>query len=276
MARQPGLTPQGRSHMANKNKRKPNSAGARKAKVPGAQTKTAPKVPAPSPEATSSEAELPTAIETKPAQKGVAARSKTGASGQRAARRAAKAREQKRDRILVASVVVVVIVGLVGLALATRSNDVGVTESLAWDLPALEGDVDDDGTDDRFQLASYAGKPLVVNFFASWCTSCEAELPRFVDAADRLGDQLEVVFVNSNETGNWRPMAERTGIIDRALIKDIAGANGNGLYRSLRGTGGMPITAFYDENSSLVHVDYGELSTTALAQRLSSLYGLNV
>jgi len=193
-----------------------------------------------------------------------------------AARRAAQARKKKRDLFLVGAVVVLVVAGIIGLAIVTRSNDTGVTDSAAWDLPALTGDTDDDGVDDRYGLASYRGTPLVVNFFASWCTSCEAELPRFVQADNALGDQLEVVFVNSNETGNWRPMAERTGIIDRTLIKDIKGANGNGLYRSLGGTGGMPLTAFYDSNGNLAHVDRGELSTPQLASRLQQLFGLTV
>jgi thiol-disulfide isomerase/thioredoxin len=261
--------------MANKKKKKSKNPGARKAQASAAQQKAAQEASDIAPEAVSAKSASPKSATARAGAKRGSGSARKGQAGQRAARRMAKERKQKRDRILVASVVVIVVVGLVGLALATRSNDVGVTESTAWDLPALEGDIDDDGTDDRFQLAAYAGKPLVVNFFASWCTSCEAELPRFVDAADRFDDDLEIVFVNSNETGNWRPMAERTGITDRTLIKDIAGANGNGLYRSLRGTGGMPITAFYDENSALVHVDYGELSTANLAQRLSTLFGLS-
>ncbi len=193
-----------------------------------------------------------------------------------AVRRAEKARKKKRDQFLVGAAVVLVVAGILAVAILTRSNDTGVTDSATWDLPALTGDIDDDGVDDRYGLVSYRGTPLVVNFFASWCTSCEAELPRFVQADDALGDQLEIVFVNSNETGNWRPMAERTGIIDRTLIKDIKGANGNGLYRSLGGTGGMPLTAFYDANGNLVQVDRGELSSPLLASRLQQLFGLTV
>ena len=62
-----------------------------------------------------------------------------------------------------------------------------------------------------------------------------------------------------------------------AVIRDTSqGANGNGLYRSLGGTGGMPLTAFYDANGNLVQVDRGELSTQVLASRLQQLFGLTV
>lgn len=191
----------------------------------------------------------------------------------RAAQRARRAKKAKRDRWLLIGAVGAVVAVVVALAVASGSDDVGVTEAAAFDLPALEeggNDVDDD----RFQLSDYGGSPLVVNFFASWCTSCESELPRFVAAGETFEDELEIIFVNSNETGNWRPMAERTGIIDKALVKDINGSNGNGLYRSLGGSGGMPLTAFYDADGNVVHVDLGELSTEALAVRLEQFFGL--
>ena len=114
----------------------------------------------------------------------------------------------------------------------------------------------------------------MVNFFASWCTNCENELPRFKFVDEQFADELNVVYVNSNETGNWEPMAERTGILDGRLVKDINGSNGNGLYRSLGGRGGMPITAFYDAEGNVVRVDQGELSSEALVARLINLYGI--
>ena len=193
-----------------------------------------------------------------------------------AAREAERARKARRDQLVLGLGVLVLVGGLVGfVAFGGGEPDVGVTNAGAWDLPALDEELDAGLADDgRFRLADYEGTPLVVNFFASWCTACESELPRFRDAAVLFDDELEIVFVNSNESGNWRPMAERTGITDHPLIRDINGTADNGLYRSLGGTGGMPITAFYDENGQLVNLDRGELSTDALATRLAQLYGL--
>lgn len=192
----------------------------------------------------------------------------------RAAREAERAKKAKRDQLVLGMVVIVAVIGLVTAVALFGGDDPGTTTSGGWDLPALDEELDP-GVDGRFELASYAGTPLVVNFFASWCVSCENELPRFRDSKLVYGDDLEVVFVNSNETGDWRPMAERTGIIDLPLIRDINGSNGNGLYRSLGGSGGMPMTAFYSPDGQLVHVDLGELSSEALQSRLTQFYGLS-
>jgi thiol-disulfide isomerase/thioredoxin len=146
----------------------------------------------------------------------------------------------------------------------------GVTDEQAWDLPALDESADPGG-DGRVTLAEFAGTPTVVNFFASWCTSCDRELPVFKDFAETFDGEVDFVFVNSNETGSWRSMAENNEIIGLHLAKDIAGTRRNGLYRNLGGTGGMPITAFYDASGELVDISLGEMNSNSLAAALASL-----
>ncbi len=191
-----------------------------------------------------------------------------------AARAEAKAKKAKRDMLIVGGAVSLIAGGILVAAVLFGGSDTGITTSTAWDLPALQGDTDGDGEDDRFTLEEFAGQPLVVNFFASWCTNCENELPRFKFVDEQFADRLNVVYVNSNETGDWEPMAERTGILDGRLIKDINGSNGNGLYRSLGGTGGMPLTAFYDAEGTVVHIDRGELSSEELQVRLIQFFDI--
>ncbi len=168
--------------------------------------------------------------------------------------------------------VVAVVVVVVVLSVVLGEDQTGVTDASAWDLPALDEDNDPDG-DGRVTLADFSGTPLVVNFFASWCVACDRELPLFRQAIDDFGDQVQIVFVNSNETGNWRPMAERNGIDDQILVDDIGGSRNNGLYRSLGGTGGMPITAFYDAEGRLVTTFPGELDAVRLYDSIEALIG---
>ncbi len=188
-------------------------------------------------------------------------------------RRQHKIKKAKRDRILLSAGVMAVVLAVIAFAVVSSRPETGETEATAWDLPALDSDLDD-GTNGRFTLASYEGTPLVANFFASWCAACEGELPAFRAASEEFEGELEIVFVNSNETGNWRPMAERTGITDQPLLRDINGAGGNGLYRSLGGSGGMPLTVFYDAQGRVLQVDRGALTTETLAARLDQLYGI--
>jgi cytochrome c biogenesis protein CcmG, thiol:disulfide interchange protein DsbE len=169
-------------------------------------------------------------------------------------------------RVLIAlGVVLVAAVGLVATSLDSDQDGEGSTEPEAFDLPAIRGD-------GRVRLADFAGTPVVVNFFASWCTACDAELPGFAKVAREQDGQVAFVGVNANETGDPLLMPERPGITHWPLARDIGGRNGSGLHQALGGRG-MPITAFYDAQGNLLHVDLGALPEPALRQRLDDLYG---
>lgn len=167
------------------------------------------------------------------------------------------------------------IVGVVALVIVLssvlgRDDSTGVTTATGWDLPALVAENDPDG-DGRITLAEFQGKPVVLNFFASWCVACDRELPSFRQAVDDFEGEVQILFINSNETGDWRPMVDRGGIDDQILIDDIGGSRNNGVYRSLGGTNGMPLTAFYDADGNIAEVVPGELSADQIYSRIQAL-----
>ncbi len=165
----------------------------------------------------------------------------------------------------------VVIVGAIvvnGIRDAADDGGAGVVAREAFDLPNLQ---DEDNPDNRVRLADFAGKPTVVNFFASWCDACDEELPAFREVALDLEDEVNFIFVNSQETGDWKPMAERNDITQFTLAKDIQGTRRNGLYRDLGGLGSMPITAFYDADGNLLDTGRVPFTEAQLRRSLETL-----
>jgi len=159
------------------------------------------------------------------------------------------------------------LIGLAVLAGGGSGGGSGVSDPAAFDLPAIEGDA-------RVRLADFRGKPVVVNFFASWCTACDFELPGFARVSDDLRDQVTFVGVAALETGDPMTMPERHGITWWPLARDI-GSRGNDLHAALGGRG-MPITAYYDDTGNLLHVDTGALDEATLRERITSLYQIEV
>jgi cytochrome c biogenesis protein CcmG/thiol:disulfide interchange protein DsbE len=147
------------------------------------------------------------------------------------------------------------------------SGGSGVSDPAAFDLPAIEGDA-------RVRLADFRGKPVVVNFFASWCTACDFELPGFARVSDELRDQVTFVGVAALETGDPVTMPERHGITWWPLARDI-GSRGNDLHAALGGRG-MPVTAYYDDTGNLLHVETGAIDEATLRERITSLYQIEV
>lgn len=152
---------------------------------------------------------------------------------------------------------------------ATLSSDRGTGNIAreAWDLPQLQGE-------GRVRLADFAGQPVVVDFFASWCTACDFELPGMAKVSEELKGRVTFVGVNALETGDPMYMPKRHNITWWPLARDIRGGNGSGLHDSLGGGNDMPLTAFYDSQGKLLDVERGALPESSLRTKLTELYGI--
>jgi peroxiredoxin len=53
----------------------------------------------------------------------------------------------------------------------------------------------------QIRLADYAGKPLIVNFWATWCPPCRAEMPSLQRAWEQVrGEGIELIAINVGES----------------------------------------------------------------------------
>lgn len=186
-----------------------------------------------------------------------------------AARRAASARKVRMQWAAVIGVGVAIMAVIAFFSFQGQETQSGESAADAFDLPAIEGD-------GRVALADFAGKPLVVNFFASWCTACDAELPYFAEISEQVRDEVTFVGVNALENGDRLSMPERHGITWWPLARDIGGNNGSGLHDDLGiRPGSMPGTAFYDADGTLLTVVPGSVSEADLRANLQQFYGVD-
>ena len=54
----------------------------------------------------------------------------------------------------------------------------------------------EDVSGNAVSLSDFIGKPVVVNFWASWCGPCKSEMPAFQQAWETYGEQVEFILVN--------------------------------------------------------------------------------
>ena len=116
-------------------------------------------------------------------------------------------------------------------------------------------------------LADWHGTPLVVNFFASWCPSCLAEMPSFERASHDYAGRVVIVGVDSQDSSqDGLRLAHQLGIT-YPLLADTSHAD---LYASLQGQG-MPVTAFIRRDGTVKRVYSGALDETLLRQLIDQL-----
>ena len=117
-------------------------------------------------------------------------------------------------------------------------------------------------------LEALRGKPVVLNFFGSWCPPCVRELPALEAMAERYKGRVNFVGVTFNDSREAaRNLLEKTGVSYPAAFD--AGSELAYDY----GIRGMPTTIFIDADGNQVEAKRGEFSEVQLRKVIDRLWG---
>jgi thiol-disulfide isomerase/thioredoxin len=70
------------------------------------------------------------------------------------------------------------------------------------------------------QLSQLKGKPVVINFWASWCPPCTDELPYFERLQAQYGDRIHIITVNWAEDPQTALGYLRANHLDLPMVSD--------------------------------------------------------
>ena len=110
-------------------------------------------------------------------------------------------RSRFRKRIIIGAALGLVVGVIAFLALSPAPEREG-QRAPEFSLPLLSGD-------GELASSDLEGKPVVINFWASWCKPCKEELPAFQELYGRYEDEVEFVGINmKDDLDDARAMAE--------------------------------------------------------------------
>lgn len=163
------------------------------------------------------------------------------------------------------SLVLLLLLGVVGCYSGSRPAHIGTK--------APDFSIKD--SDHAVTLSQYAGKPVLLNFWATWCAPCRKEMPELVAlVAKYRAKGLEFATVAIDEESDRKAVAE---FLDKAKVPPptfIKNFRNDEKFISLvdsRWSGGLPFTVVYDRAGRKAHVFPGEVNLKQLEAALQKL-----
>jgi peroxiredoxin len=155
-----------------------------------------------------------------------------------------------------------------GQAIVTKTatqSDVNVGNKIGFTapdftLPTVDGR--------EISLSDYRGRPIILNFWASWCGPCRYEVPAFKAFYERYPEEQVVIIAVSTQDD---PDSARGYSIADGL-KFVIPVDPRGVVANLYNVRGLPTTFIIDENGVIKSIKIGPfLSVDEIEERLASV-----
>lgn len=128
-----------------------------------------------------------------------------------------------------------------------------------------------DENGNSYKLSEFEGKPVVLNFWASWCGPCKNEMPEFEQAYQSYGDEIHFFMVNLTDgyqesVESAKEFIEKSGYTFPVYYDtEYDAAKNYSVYA-------IPATYFIDEDGYIITWGSGALSAEKLQEGINQIY----
>ena len=143
------------------------------------------------------------------------------------------------------------------------SDDAENEETAEYEAPNFTV-YDKDGN--SVELWDLVGKPIVLNFWASWCGPCKAEMPHFEEAYKNNPD-IEFIMVNAT-TSSYETLKKAQDFISDSGYTFPVYYDKDGQAAYLYGVSALPMTMLIDKDGAPIGYITGSISADVLNQLL--------
>lgn len=153
---------------------------------------------------------------------------------------------------------IVILASSVALNFEKANKTVLLGEATDFELQTLTGET--------LKLSDYRGKKVILNFWATWCPPCKAEMPHMQNFYEEHGDEIEIIAVNLTSRDNGIEAVEKF-VKDYGLTFKIP-LDVNGVYGEQYEIISIPTTYVIDENGQIEQKIVGPMDQSTLESYL--------
>jgi cytochrome c biogenesis protein CcmG/thiol:disulfide interchange protein DsbE len=153
-------------------------------------------------------------------------------------------------------VLLIVGIGVYGyLTVKTISNDISINPIELAQLD-LENSVSE-------KVILKSGKPIIINFWATWCVPCVQELPEFEALNKKYGNKVDILLVSDEENSKINNFKQKKGY-KLNMLRSTKPFKEYGLI-------GRPATYFYNSKGVLISKISGSITKEELEEGISNI-----
>jgi thiol-disulfide isomerase/thioredoxin len=157
--------------------------------------------------------------------------------------------------------IAVIAIALLGLLFTYRpAQSLDKQKAPNFSLRTMDGKV--------IELSKLKGKPVIVNFWATWCPPCRAEIPDFIKVYDSYKSKGLVIVGIALDNEGWDVVKP---FVDRIKINYPVVLGNSDITQLYGGIDGIPTTFFIDKKGYIADQQVGLLTKNALEQKLKSI-----
>ena len=120
------------------------------------------------------------------------------------------------------------------------------------------------------KLSDFKGKPVIINFWATWCGFCKQEMPDFEKAYKKYGDDIVFMMINATD-GNRETVDKAKSYIDKNNFTFPVYFDTKFEANYAYGVTGLPITYFIDKDGNLIANAGGMINSSILEQGIDMI-----
>lgn len=113
------------------------------------------------------------------------------------------------------------------------------------------------------RLSNYFGKPVVLNFWASWCGPCKMEMPHFQEKYEALNGDVQFLMVNMTD-GSRETVETASSFIDENSYTFPVYYDTQSDAAITYGASSLPMTIFIDSSGNVVAHATGAIDSETL------------
>jgi thiol-disulfide isomerase/thioredoxin len=120
--------------------------------------------------------------------------------------------------------------------------------------------------------ASYRGKVVLINFWATWCPPCRAEIPDLIALQEKYRDRLQIIGISEDEAA---PEVVKRFVVDHKMNYPVVMTSPE-IEKLFPGIGALPTSYLVDRDARVVQKHVGMLTARTTEYEMRHLAGLPV